>query len=352
MPRKPTTKPADTEPEVLAAPDDAQAARVADANARIDKTIGEHVAEAQSRPSKIPWPHDVGSHVLLLTDGHPSKKARLRNIHDHGGYAHYSLVLEDGGEINDVEAWRIGRDIDAEGELAQLRERLALEARHRERGREMAQKHFEMEAEDRRLAEVHAAHRTSMRALAAKLAEHVRTDPGQTDLRDIVGEEKPEYPIPEGMNPNLAIADRIRAGDVVELADLLVSFDQLRAARIDQGTASTGKPQQVKPVTVLEHEYLLADVQQGIAVLLPVLTKDEWAAAMVEKFGPPRDLPSDYNHGLAMGGRLNGCPVKVGRSTRYLGDEASALLIRVPAELAAAAADEPPASGKDAAAGG
>lgn len=358
MPRKPKPAPA-TEPEVLnqdsVQEDAAQAARVADANARIDqaKTLGEHVEDAQDRAQKIPWKVDIGSSVLLLSHaGNQTQKAIIRNIHDHGAYALYDLNLSSGGTIDGLPAHQIGRDLDAEGELAGLRERLALEARHRERGREMAQKHFEMEAEDRRLAEVHAAHRTAMRALAAKLAEHVRTDPGQTDIRDIVGEGKPEYPKGADTPAGSAIAARVAAGDVIELKDLAFGFEALRSARFD-ATASTGKPQRIVPASINESDYVLADVQGRVAVLLPVLTEKEWfGGPPFEKYGPAKELPSDDVQRLAAGGKLNGCPVKVGRSTRYIGDEASALLIRLPAELAAAGDAEPAPSGKDAAAGG
>jgi hypothetical protein len=355
MPRKTKPKPAPaTEPEVLnqdsVQQDEAQSARVADANARIDKTLGEHVADAEGRVQKIPWKHDIGSSVLLLTEGQPPRKAVIRNIADQGAFAHYDLNLgADGGTVDGVEAWRIGRDLDAEGELAQLRDHLALLQRHNDRAKELAQKHVEMEAEERRLAEVLSTHRKSMHECAAKLAQHVRSDPGQTDLRDVVGEA--EYPAGEGKPAAGAIATRVAAGDVIELADLPFGFDALRSARLD-ATASTGKPQRIVPAAINGADFVLADVQDGVAVLLPVLTEKEWfGGPPFEKYGPAKDLPSDDVERLAAGGKLNGCPVKVGRSTRYIGDEASALLVRLPADLAGAGDDEVLFSGKDAAAG-
>lgn len=354
MPRKPKPAPA-TEPEVLnqdsVQQDEAQAARVADANARIDKTLGEHVAEAQGRAQKIPWKHDIGSSVLLLTEGQPPRKAVIRNITDQGAFAHYDLNLGgDGGTVDGVEAWRIGRDLDAEGRLEQVSQRLALHERHHQRGAELSQRYLEQRAEEARLAEVLSKHKKKIQETVEDLAEHNRKDPNQLELQDAIASEAPgEYAA--GQPAATTISTRVAAGDVIELAALPFGFDALRSARLD-ATASTGKPQRIVPAAINGADFVLADVQNGVAVLLPVLSEKEWfGGPPFEKYGPAKDLPSDDVERLAAGGKLNGCPVKVGRSTRYIGDEASALLVRLPADLANSGDADPAPSGKDAAAG-
>jgi hypothetical protein len=320
-------------------------------------TLGEALEQTQNRPTRIGWKVDVGSHVLFLTEGHPPKKATIRNIHEHGSFALYDLNTSEGGVVNEVEAYRIGRDTDAEGELEALRLENAALRRHHDEGAALAQKLVGMQAEERRQAEALSKHRKAIEAVQEEIAEHARAEPGQQDLRDLpdVGDTEkaarapapdaadptPEYPIAAGAAPATSVAERIAAGDVLELSELTCSLDDLHAARLERATFSTGKPQKVKPVDI-GGGFILADVQDGVAVLLPVVPKEDWQDA----WGVRMDLPSE-------GTLLVGTPVKVGRSLRWIGPNDEALLVRLPAEMPPAAdagADAPP-SGKDAAAG-
>lgn len=332
------------------------------------KTLGEHVADAQGRPQKIPWTHKLGSSVLYLSAGGGAVKARIKNIADHGAYAHYDLVLEAGlGEIDGVEAWKIGRDLSAEGEMAEKDEHIALLERHRLRGRDMAQRHAEMAVEEKRLAEVLSKHRKGMDELVAKMVAHNRAEPGQTDLLDIVGDGAQPGPsrgekmasepsahedkLAEGAaiadGPKRTIAERVAAGDVLVLEETGLSIDQLLAASFNQATASTGKPQKLKPVDLGADlgPHVVGDTQDGIAVLLALHTKAQWQGEMQDTYGFPLDVPSqDAPSRLLAGGRLTGQPVRVGRGVCYVGHEADAVLVRLPPE-------EAKPSGKDAAAG-
>jgi len=346
-----------------------------------EKTLGDHVAEAQASPKRIAWPHDVGSSVLLLTDGHPPKKAIIRNIADHGSFVLYDLATETGSTLDGVPANRIARDLDAEGEMAQMRMRMAALQRHIDHGAALAQKHVEMAATERRLAENLSEHRKAMAKLAEELAEHARSEPGQTDLRDVVGEGGPSRGEKMASEPTDAEdllrredapaasagsrkdapaatatdAEHDQASGIQSLEQLGVTLDQVEAAAFNRATASTGKPQQVAPVAprgASFARYLATDVANGIATLLPIVSAKEWASEWGDIIGKPRSLESDEPHpGLAAGGALCGIPVKVGRALAFIGPESAALLVRLPAKRLG---DEPePAAsvGKDAAAG-
>jgi hypothetical protein len=340
------------------------------------KTLGEHVADAKARPKRVSWSVDVGSHVLLLTDGYPPKRAQIRNIDTKGGISLYDLKLIDGGEINGVEAFRIGRDLEAEGELQSLRERLAMEKRHRERGKHLADLYAQQQATEKELAESLSDHRKNMAETARKLADHARTDPGQTDLRDIVGDGSAGAPAADGAaGRGKKMATKPAAGEdkladqppaaapasgdkPQELDALELTLDQVEASRFDQGTASTGKPQQVKPCHPAYDgdgygPHVLVDVQGEVAVLVPVLSKDEWMDGMAERYGKPLKVPNgERSAQLAAGGRWCGLPVRIGRATAWLGDEKCALLVQLPPKQLGDQPAAAAATGKDAAAGG
>lgn len=329
------------------------------------KTLGEHVADAEARPTRVTWHVDVGSSVLLLTPGYPPKKATIRNIRTSGSLVEYDLNTENGGTCDGVLADRIGRDLDAEGEVADLRLRCAALQRHIDEGAELAQKLAGMQAHERKLVDMLKEHRKSMEEVVTAMAAHAVSDAGQTDLRDMVGDtERPtrferiaSKPGPvKGQEPAAAPADGLateaeRSATVeLSLSDVGLDVDDLHASRVEQATASTGKPQQIKPVVATYDdtagsEYALVDVQEGRAVLLPVLGKVEWKADMAKTYGKPMALPSDaQSEALAKGGRWCGFPVRVGRATCWLGCADAALLVRLP---------EPEAKpvGKEAAAG-
>lgn len=347
-------------------------------------TLGDAVEKAKRQTQRIAWPHQIGSSVLLLTDGYEPSKGQLRNIHDHGAYVLYDLNI-DGGVIEGVPASRIGRDLDAEGEIAQMRKHIALLERHRARGRELAQQHVEMIAEDKRMAEVLKKHRERTQEVASELADHARADSEngdavQTDLRDVVNEPAPGpsrgaklAAPPAAAEDKLADAPAAPAEEPVavekdpmpqteagvmtlEQADL--SFEELMASRFEQATSSTGKPQVVKPITPMVNTadgdfpshgaHVVVDVQDGKAVLVAVYGKAEWKKVMAYEFGEPLTLPfEEQSEQLAKGGRWCGIPVKVGRATCYLGAEQHALLVRLPPEEA----EPEKLTGKDAAAG-
>jgi hypothetical protein len=333
------------------------------------KTLGEHVATAKASAQHIPWKHGIGSSVMLLTEGQPPKRATIRNIQSHGAFGLYDLNLGGaGGTIDGVPANRIGRDLDAEGELADLRIENAALRRHADKGAEIAQKHIQMAAVERQMAEVLKKHREAMEAVASQLEEHARSEPGQQDLRDVVGDGTPAKPAPGPSRgeklkaPPKASEDKLAAaGDpptppaargVIELDATGVTMDQLQAAAVNQATASTGKPQQVKPVKPKGlGAHVLGHVQDGVAVLLPLYSKDEWAKGWQALYGVPLDLPTvNTPERLAKGGKLNGTPVRVGRATLYVGAEKNALLVRLP-PLQLAPEPETKAVGKEAAAG-
>lgn len=331
------------------------------------KTLGEHVADQKGRPQRIAWPHDVGSRVLLLTPGYDPRKARIRNIADHGSYCLYDLDVEHGGTCDQTPADRIGRDIEAGDEVERLKLRIGALERHADRSAELAQAHVTMAATEHKLAEQLKEHRAAMAKVADQLAEHARSEPGQTDLRDIVGSGEPAAaPAPKeeakkrgkkmAAKPAAAedkLADAPPTGPLlafaVDLHALGLTVDQLLAARFERATASTGKPQQVKPVELSSgRKYVVSDVQAGVAVLLPVISKKDWAEIEAPILGQPMDLPSSkQSERLAKRGALCGMPVKVGRATCYLGEDSGAVLVRLPAEEAAGAKP----IGKDAAAG-
>lgn len=123
-----------------------------------------------------------------------------------------------------------------------------------------------------------------------------------------------------------------------------MSFDELRAARLERATSSTGKPQQVKPASIGVESHVLVDVQKGVAVLAPILERKAWLALYEEVYGPVSPLPTDDEN-------LTGYPVRVGRQTLYLCPTNAWLLVRLPAGLANAGDAEQAPSGKDAAAG-
>jgi hypothetical protein len=347
------------------------------------KTLGDHVAEADGRPQRILWPHRLGSSVLLLTDGQPPKRALIRNIHDHGAFVLYDLTIEAGGTIDGLPAHRIGRDLDREGELADLRIENAALRRHAEKGAELAQRHIQMAAVERQLAEALKKHRENMEAVVSQLEEHARSEPGQTDLRDVVGESAPPAPSrgaklkappapaedkladqppaaaaasaaepaapPAALAPK-SIAERVAADDLFDLDEFELTLEQLLAATVNQSTASTGKPQTIKPVDLGTDlgAHVVAAAINGVAILLPVYTKAQWKAEM-SALGAPLALPSDeVPERLRAAGHLTGLPVRVGRAVLYVGAEVDAVLLRLPP------ADAPPEklTGKDAAAGG
>ncbi len=332
------------------------------------KTIAEHVADAQARPTRVTWPVDIGSSVLLLTDGQPPRKVQIRNIHNGTGLATYDLITDNGGTIDGVLPDRIGRDLDAEGELAVMRAHILVLEHHQKQGKEIAQKHIEMQATEKRLAETLSKHRKAMDEVAAQLAEHARAEPGQQDLREVVGDGSPSRGEKMASEPSAAedkLADApadaaapTKTGDWT-LEDVDLQMEDLEAARVEQATASTGKPQKIVPVGLpidpdsdFRSPYALVDVQNGRAVLVPVFAKDEWKSSGMQKtHGKPMALPSDTpTEALALGGRWCGFPVKVGRATCWLGSEGAAVLIVLPPKQHG---DEPaPAAvGKDAAAG-
>jgi hypothetical protein len=329
-------------------------------------TLGEHVAAAKGRPQRITWPHDTGTSVLLLTKGHPPRKAVIRNIHDHGGYVLYDLNVGE-GTCDGVPADRIGRDLDAEGEVAQLRLHIAVLERHRDRGIAIAQRRVEMAKTELTMAEALSKHRKSMAEVDEQLAEHARCEPGQQDIRDVVGdgtEGKPKRGEKMAAKPS-AKEDKLAAAappapaalSTVELEATGWSIDDLLAARFNRSTASTGKPQQVKPVFRKRADgtadaFVVVDVERGVAALLPLWTKEQWAKTQQPSYGYPLELPTTkVPDRLSKGGALNGTPVRVKRATCYLGGDADALLVRLPA-AEAAGAEPARASGKDAAAGG
>jgi hypothetical protein len=328
------------------------------------KTLGEHVAAAKGSPNRISWPVELGSSVLLLTDGHPPKKAIIRNIANHGGFTLYDLNLGGaGGTVDGVPASRIGRDLDAEGEVERWRMRCRALERFCDKGASLAQKIVERGAVARQLAEALLKEKHAIAELEQQLAEHSRAEPGQTDLRDVVGDgAAAAAPAPSRgakmKAPPAAAEDKLaakkpaaeaHADDAVELAAVGLTVEEIEDARFEQGTASTGKPQQVKPVKIKGQAWVAVDAQRGCAVLLRVHDKAEWKAA---GYGKPLALPSDTQpKQLAEGGRWCGVPVKVGRATCWLGATRFALLVRLPPKQLAAE-PETKATGKEAAAGG
>jgi hypothetical protein len=335
----------------------AAAASAAEAPA---KTLGEHVKDAKGRPKAIAWPHDVGSHVLLITDGHPPSKATIRNIHRSGEVELYDLNMQNGGTTDGVPAYRIGRDLDMEGELQSLRDRLAMEKRHTARSKQLAELYAAQELTEKELAQSLKEHREQMAETARTLAEHARTDPGQKTIFD-AGVDKAEAPKPRQARKDakpspaedkLADAPKTKNEVYSDVDEIELTVAQIEASRFEQSTASTGKPQKVHPVAPTydgesHGPCVLVDVQDGVAVLLPVLTKAEWQDTMAEKYGQPAKLPSDERLApLAAGGRWCGIPVKVGRATCYLGSSERAVLVRI---AESANAEKP--TGKEAAAG-
>jgi hypothetical protein len=344
-----------------------QTTETSNAAAAPTKTLGEHVAAAKGGPQRITWNADIGSSVLLLTEGQPPRKALIRNIANHGAFALYDLNLGGaGGTIDGVPASRIGRDLDAEGEVERWRMRCQALERHCDKGETLSQKIAERGAVARQLADALLKEKHAISELEQQLAEHWRAEPGQTDLRDLVGDGAPAKPAPgpargEKMKaPPAAAEDKLAdappapkgARDVVELKEVGLTMEQLQASAVNQATASTGKPQQVKPVKPKGlGDHVLGHVQKGVAVLLPLYSKEEWAADAQEVFGFPRALPdAEFPERLAKGGKLNGLPVRVGRAARFVGPEANALLVRVP-PLQLATPPEAKPVGKDAAAG-
>lgn len=367
--RAPITPAGDAEPEVLgdgapAAADPAQAARVSDANARVDRTLGEHVATAKAAGGRIPWPVDVGYSVMLLTPGYPPRRARIRNIHNHGTYALYDLVHENGGTIDGVGAERIGPDLEADARFEHVSMRLAALERHVEHGAAIAMRIADMEAVERKLADNLKKHREELEKVRLEQTAHARAEPGQTDIRDVVGHgEEPPKPSRKARKDSEPTpredafagdeAEKDKATGIQTLEQLGVTLDQLQAAAFNRSTSSTGKPQQVKPVVVAGIAYLVTDSTNGIATLLPIADAEIWDDRWAEVYGEPRKLESqEPSAELAAGGALCGVPVKLGRAKAFIGPEEHALLVRLPDAKQLGDEPEARASGKEAAAGG
>lgn len=373
--------PKDEQQEPKAAPDETAAVfgvdpAVAGADQTVEvptKSLGEMMKESLEH-AKLPYPVSAGTPVILVTEGSADSPAKIKAIHDHGASFTYDLLMPDGGTIDGVPARRIKADPEIERFYGDQALHLQLLEKHQEKGRELAQRHAKAIEVENRLAKELASHREDIKEMALAMANHLRADPYQLELEDLMGGKPGKQqtirmtppaappaaaeapPAPKVVDDVPELQRRIAAGDVISDQHLVDQrLDELIAAALP-ANASTGKPPKLVPLAYEGQRLVLVDVQDGVAVLLPVLSAMEWAN-LEDEFGPKRATPGEQQTAQqAKGGKHCGMPVKVGRSTVYLAPEKDALLLRVPpalqifgAEPAMAAAGA--ACGKDAAAG-
>lgn len=92
---------------------------------------------------------------------------------------------------------------------------------------------------------------------------------------------------------------------------------------------STGKPQRVKPVTIMGLDYVLVNVQARVGIFHQVMDAERFTEEHKTE-GATR--PDERSEALKLLGDYAGLPVKVGRKVMYLG--ARPLLVRMPPDAA------------------
>ncbi len=312
------------------------------------KTIEQHFIDAQGRQTKLPFPHDVGTWVLLLKD---TKPGRILNMHQSGTIILYDLKLEDGTTMKAIPAFEIEELSKSDAARIKAEEHNRALQGHADRGAKLAKRKFEIMAQEVADSEALKATRKRLKGIEEKIDQHMGMlpDNGQQELDldveedDGVGEitAAGEAPIAPAA-PTTAqerLIGRLAGKDTLELTGDNQPWDKLGDATL-KAEDSTGKPPQVEPLTIKQApgKWVCVDMQDGVAVLLPALTRDEYKAKYQERFDAPRELPSNEPSVKQLaGGPKTGSPIKVGRTTLFLGPLDDALLLRMPATAAAQA---------------
>lgn len=311
------------------------------------KTLAEHVAEAEGKPTKIPFPHQIGTWVAYVRE-QGTFSAKILNIHTTGNVSLYDLKMEDGKTIKQVPAFEISQ-IQA-GELGRIKAEEHSNAlqKHADHGRKLGQRRNEIMAQEVADSEALKATRKRLAKIEEQISNHLgmSLENGQQEL-DLEVEDDGEAEISDATPANDALEhlpgkslaeetaiDRLRARiiakDVLELEDGAQPWAALKDAAI-QGTASTGKPPRIKPFKLDQAagSWVVVDQSDGVVVLLKAVTKEEWLQNYQEAFDAPRDLPNqEPTIKQAAGGPMTGSPVKVGRTTMYLTPLDEALLLQ------------------------
>jgi len=303
------------------------------------KTVAQHLAEAHGRPTRLQFPHTIGTWVNCA--GVP---VRIVNMQTQGEITMYDVKADGGKTTKDLPAWALEKlDPTIEAGIRAEESSKALR-KHAEHGmklvheRDHLAKQLLEQKEDVKTTTQH------MKKLDERIAKHLGMIPtdGQQEIDleadngddgDLQDAEPAAPPFGDSEQKEETALDRlaarIKSNDMIEL-DANQPMKALQAATI-KANDSTGKPFKVKPIALDDFPglWVITDMQPEALVLLQVLTREEWDAKYLQKFDAPRALPSDAQTiNQSLGGPLTGCPVKVGRATLYLAPLDDALLIR------------------------
>lgn len=336
------------------------------AKAEEPKTLGEHLQDAQGRPTRLPFSHGPGTWVGYLepvpaAPGHlpkPPVPARIVNMATSGNVTLYDLKTEHGKTVKGVAAFEIEQLSPQEECRVRDHEALIRLRKHNDTGAALAQELANAQAREVEQSADLKATRKVIEKLRDRIDEHLSGVPaeGQTrvDFDDdgsaqvtAAGKAKPAAttaaavekptapaaPPQDGTTAEQRLEARIVGKDALELTGDNQPWDKLAAAQL-QDTHSTGKAPKVVPIELPQAagKWVVAEVRKGFAVLLQAYPRDEWRKKYEERFDAPRDIPSQcLTSKQEAGGKLCGFPVKVGRATLYLAPLDEALLLLVPA---------------------
>lgn len=314
------------------------------------KTIADHLADAQGRQTRLPFPHGIGTWVCYAKDDFGVTPAQILNMTTTGNVTMYDLKTEGGKKLKDVPAFEI-EQLPAQEE-ARIRDHAQLTQlqKHNEDGQRLAQMLAAEQAEEVEQAGELKATRKRIDKLREQIDSHlcgVPLDDQMTiDMDDdgtstVSGANYRE--LRKDIVANLPTAQerllgRITGNDTLELTDDNQPWDKLHPATL-KAEASTGKPQKIVPLTINQApgQWVCVGYQERTAILLQAYSKEQWKEKYEAKFGKPRELPSDEpTVNQLAGGPLTGVPVKVGRATLYLAPLDDALLLKLPAAVAQA----------------
>jgi len=330
------------------------------------KTVEQHLKDAQGRRTCLGFPHGPGVWVAYLeptpaAPGHlpkPPQPAQIKNMHTQGNVTLYDLKLESGKVHKEVPAWMIERLSPAESQRIADHQKLVQFEKHLALGKELSELLAQEQAVEVEQSEELKKTRKRIDALQEKINKHpynlIAGDQTTIDLNgedDGAGSIKSVHNKTAENNTAAAVVEpakpttpaerlmaRITGKDTLELTGDNQPWDKLEAATL-KAVDSTGKPPTVKPLAIDQApgKWIAVDVQNGTVVLLRAYPRDEWRKLFEEKFGEPRDIPSQALTAKAeAGGQWIGFPVKVGRATLHLAPLDDALLLSMPAAAAQA----------------
>ncbi len=300
------------------------------------KTIAEHVADAEGRPTRLQFEHSIGTWVKSEFGA-----AQITNMQTTGNVTLYDLKTEGGKKLKQVPAFEIQQLSDQESKALHDEAKFLKLIKHNEDGQHLAQLLAKEQAEEVEQAGQLKATRKRIDKIREQIDAHLCGVPLDDQMKIDMSHDDGTGSVSSPAVSTTAqerLLGRITGKDTLELASDSPVWDKLDAATL-KAEASTGKPPKVVPVEIPQApgHWVCINCQDRIAVLLQAYPKGDWNTKYGEKFGKPRELPSDEpSVQQSAGGPLTGSPVKYGRSTWFLAPLDEALLLPLPIAAASA----------------